>query len=255
MVTFMKIKNRLMAISTIVLSANVFAIQAENSYSLMTNQVKGAYSVFTQQKSVSSQQQAQSAMTSNQALATAIGAINMSDRMLRFMLDDAGRLGSSQTTSCVVFADQQAEKVKLIQSSINARAMVANFTKVMMGNSVSAENNRLERHKNYCSIAEANMGLCALLPNGLQAADSNYALVFNSNKLQTDTFNAATDYIANIVDTRYSAQDICSNSQCISKQIDHINRTSGNSLAAYVLSNQVSQRMPYALTSNANGGQ
>ena len=40
--------------------------------------------------------------------------------------------------------------------------------KVMMSNSSEAEANRIERHKNYCSIAEANMGICSILPNGLQ---------------------------------------------------------------------------------------
>lgn len=241
----MIINRNLLLLSLLSISSHSFAVQAENNYNLLTQQVKGAYSVLTQQKAIGSQQQAESAKNAHQALATAIGAINMSDRLLKFMVDDAGRLGSSQTTSCVVFANQQAEKIKLVQSSIYARDMVSNFMKVMMSNSSEAEANRIERHKNYCSIAEANMGICSILPNGLQSGDSNYSLVFNHNKLQSDTHKAATDYIANIVDNRYSAQDICSNAQCISKQIDYITRTSGNSLSAFVLSNQVSQRLPY----------
>ncbi|WP_436899573.1 hypothetical protein [Acinetobacter gyllenbergii] len=241
------IKGNLFILTIISLSTstNCFAAQAENSYNLLTQQVKGAYSVLTQQKAIGSQQQAESAKNAHQALATAIGAINMSDRLLKFMVNDAGRLGSSQTTSCIVFADQQAEKIKRVQSSIYARDMVSSFMKVMMSNSSEAEATRIERHKNYCSIAEANMGICAILPNGLQSGDSNYSLAFRHSKLQSDNQKAATDYIANIVDNRYSAQDICSNTQCLSKQIDYITRTSGNSLSAYVLSNQVSQRLPY----------
>ena len=247
-----KVKSTILIVSILASSGSIAAVQSAANYQILTQQVTGAYGVLTQQKSVSAQQQAQSAMTSSQALATAYGAITMSDRVIRFMVDDAGRLGSSQTTSCKVFANQQAEKIKLVQSSINAKDMVSNFMRHMMGNSVDAEKDRIERHKNYCSIAEANMGVCSISPNGLQSGDSNYSLVFNLGKFQTDTFNAATDYIANVVDTRYSSQDICSNSQCLSRQIDHITKTSGNSLAAYVLSNQVSQRLPYAM--NAVGG-
>ncbi|MDC5278317.1 hypothetical protein OHW85_22545, partial [Acinetobacter baumannii] len=176
--------------------------------------------------------------------------IHMSDRALRFIIDDAGRLGSSQTTSCVVFADQQAEKIKILQSSINATQMVSNFMKVMMSNSVESEIDKATRHKNYCSIAEAAQGACTLLPNGLQAGDSNYSLVFNNSKFQEDTFKAATDYIANITDNRYSEQDLCSSAQCMSKQVDFINKSTGNSLAAFVLSNQVSDRLSYSLGAN-----
>jgi hypothetical protein len=247
------IKLTMSSVITIGLISSSYAQIAHTTYNQNTRDLTSAISVMTKQEGIGAQQQAESAMISSKALATAIGAINMSDRVLRFMVDDAGRLGSSQTTTCSVFAEQQAENIKILQSSINAANMVSNYMKVMMSNSVESEKDKLVRHGNYCSIAEANMGTCTLLPNGLQAADSNYSLVFSKSKLQDDTFNAATDYIANIADTRYSAQDICSNTQCMTKQIEFLNKTSGNSLAAFVLSNQVSDRLSYSLTSNSTG--
>lgn len=62
----------------------------------------------------------------------------MSDRLLKFMVDDAGRLGSSQTTSCVVFTNQQAFIACCLTYLIHARDMVSNFMKVMMSNSSEA---------------------------------------------------------------------------------------------------------------------
>lgn len=39
----------------------------------------------------------------------------------------------------------------------------------------------------------------------------------------------------------------------MTKQIDFLNKTSGNSLAAFVLSNQVSDRLSYSLNANSSG--
>ncbi|WP_173912984.1 hypothetical protein [Acinetobacter sp. Marseille-Q1618] len=237
----------LVLIGSLSISVNTHALQSEQQYFKMTQDLKGAYSVLTQQKSVSAQQQAQSAMSSNQALATAIGGIYMADRVLKFIVDDAGRLGSSQTTTCEVFSNQQAEKIQILKASMLARDMVSNFMKVNVSDKAEAELGMVERHKNYCTISEANMGLCAVVPNGIQTGDTNYALIFNNSKFQNDTFNAATDYIANLVDKRFSTQDICSKPECMAKQINYINTNSSNSLAAYVLSNQVTQRTPLTL--------
>ena len=76
---------------------------------------------------------------------------------------------------------------------------------------------RMQRHQaKYCSVSEAKLGYCTLLPNGMQSADSDFSVLYAPGTTYGwDQTEAASDFVKTIAPVRPMPQATgCTSKTC-----------------------------------------
>lgn len=224
-------------------SISSFAFISGTTQQNSTQMLLSATKVVSMQEAVSGQQQANADKSAKQALATAIGAINMTDNMLKIYMDRMPDAGVPMDSRCNAATDRQGQIIQRNLSLLDIQDRMQSFASTRMQSFAEGERAKLDRHLTaYCSITEARAGLCVLLPNGLQSADVDYSRALGSEKLGDDGSMAALDYVAQVADVRFTQQLDCGSADCLHGQMNHLSNSSINSMVANSLVSQITAK-------------
>lgn len=208
-----------------------------------------AWSVTTSQTAVSAQQQNESQLRAQGVLATAIGAIEMSERVGNAIAAVDPFVGQPQRLLCEAQTEGQLRVEALGQRDRDAARLMASFAGSRVSSQAAAQAEVLAtRRERYCTVSEARAGACELVPNGMQGWDSNYAGFTSQMTLSPEGELAGYAYAAMVADTRVSAAMDCGSFECDGAHVNQMRVAAMSTLAANSLVGQVVDRRVPILT-------
>lgn len=238
--------------TTIVALTSISAWASLSSVQVNYNEMNilSAFSVFTKQEAVSSSQKSSMVHNSIQQLATAIGAIGMSERMKESLINFNSSTGQPKSVSCdaqttnnrtVVTRSQQSEDTAVLTewaSTFPARTPIEKDAELIKG------------HKSaYCSISENVQGMCKIVPNGMQSWDVDYSKAFNQKTVSDDGYYATFAFAKNITNfTSGTDESECKSgdSDCIAAEYNNLEPLSESSMVTAIIVDQGNaKRQPF----------
>lgn len=230
-------------------NANAFTFQSVLMWLRNMQSEMSAWAVTTKQTALSSNQSAASLHTSQRELATAMGAISMSDRITKAVISVDGALGQPITIKCAAQKDATLQVEARQQIGYDRVKLISTFASTRVASKGAAEVERMALHKSsYCTISEAKAGLCALKPNGMQGWDVNYAGAFGETTLAAEGELAGYAYAAMVADTRAPAALDCKSAACAAATSEQLALSAVGSMVADAFVGQVLERRVPVLT-------
>lgn len=214
----------------------------------MQNELSG-WAVTVKQTALAANQVGQSHLIAQQQLATAIGAIAMSDRVSKAVMAVDPNWGQPVTIKCEAQKDATSQVEARHQISLDRSKLMATFASTRVADQAHAERERMALHRDsYCTVSEAQVGLCQLTPNGMQGWDVNYAGAFAERTLPAEGELAGYAYAAMVADTRAPAVADCKSTACAAAAEQQLSRAAAGTLVADAIVGQVLERRVPMLT-------
>lgn len=230
-------------------SANAFSFQSVVMWLKNMQSEVSAWAITTKQTALSANQSAASRHAANRELATAIGAISMSDRVAKAVTSVDGSLGQPVTIKCAAQKDATLQVEARQQISHDRMKLIGTFAATRVASTGAAEFERLSLHKDsYCTISEAKVGLCTLKANGMQGWDSNYAGAFGETTLAAEGELAGYAYAAMVADTRAPAALDCKSAACAAATSEQLALSAVGAMVADTFVGQVLERRVPVIT-------
>lgn len=202
-----------------------------------------AWAINVKQTSLAAHQITSAEVYSKKQLATAIGAINMSDRVSKAVTSFDSELGQPMTIKCEAQKQGKLFVEAVAQRDRDSSKLMTSYSSQRVGSRAEADFEILNIHKNtYCSIAEAKQGICELTPNGMQAWDTDYSGAFTEATLSPEGELAGYAYTAMVTDLRAEAQADCSSASCSAAQSHQLAASAFTAMSANSLVGQVVHR-------------
>jgi len=202
-----------------------------------------AIAVQVKQNAVAANQISDAEVNTRKQLAVAMGALSVSGRVRDVVESYDPTLGQPILSKCDAHSERTFQVLLFAQASKNEKEFVSNFASVSTPSRADADKTMREQHRQlFCSVSEAQQGLCELKPNGMQAWDASYAGPFGQPTMTPDVELAAYAYITNIVDTRPAHGINCKSEACSAARQENMRTTAIGSMIAESLIGQVSMR-------------
>lgn len=208
-----------------------------------------AWSVTVKQTALSANVVSQVDSDSKKQLANAVGAIDMSDRVMKSATSFDSAVGQPVTIKCTA-----QEQGKLFVEAVSQRdkdtaRLMANYAAKRVSSRASADQETLAMHRDtYCTVSEARQGMCSLNANGMQGWDMDYAGPFSEKTLAPEGEVAAYAYTAMISDQRAEAHIDCTTVACNAAQSQQLAASAMAAMAANSLVGQATDRRVPMLT-------
>lgn len=214
----------------------------------MQSEMSG-WAVVTKQTAVSADVMASANRTSQQQLATAMGAISMSERVGNAVLSVDGTYGQPVTIKCEAQKDGTMQVEAWQQVSYDRAKLMGTFASTRVADRSSAERERIALHRDsYCTVSEAKSGLCQLKANGMQGWDVNYGGAFGERTLPAEGELAGYAYAAMVSDTRAPAALDCKSAACAAAAAQQLALAASGTMVADTFVGQVLERRVPVLT-------
>lgn len=208
-----------------------------------TRNEMSAWNIAVQQTGVSANQQAMANQRAQQQLATSIGAIEMSTRMVKAATEFSGTLGQPDTVKCVAQHQAAVQAAAWEQVSHDRARLMGTFAAGRVASANTAERERVALHRDsYCTVGEARSGMCVMKPNGMQGWDSNYGGAFGERTLAAEGELAGYAYAAMVADTRAPAALDCKSSACAAAASEQLALAAAGTMVADAFVGQVLER-------------
>lgn len=208
-----------------------------------------AWSIATKQTAVAANQVAQSLQTSQQELATAMGAIAMSERVTNAVMSVDGNWGQPVTIKCTAQKAAAMQVEAWSQVSLDRSKLMGTFASNRVADKSHAERERIALRKDsYCTVGEAKSGMCQLKANGMQGWDANYGGAFGERTLPAEGELAGYAYAAMVADVRAPAVLDCKSKACAAAASEQLALAAVGTMAADAFVGQVLERRVPMLT-------
>lgn len=208
-----------------------------------------AWAVNTKQGSLAANQELQADVTAKKQLATAIGAISMSDRVMGSVTSFDSELGQPVTIKCVAQQNGKLHVEADSQRQKDAARLMSSYASNRVGSKAVADTEVLSMHRDtYCTVSEAKQGMCSLSANGMQGWDLNYAGAFSEKTLAPEGEVAAYAYAGMIADARAEAGIDCTSTACAAARSQQLATAAVSAMAANAIIGQATDRRMPMLT-------
>ncbi|AGN83379.1 MULTISPECIES: hypothetical protein [Pseudomonas] len=208
-----------------------------------------AWSVTVKQTALSANVVSQMDSDSKKQLANAVGAIDMSDRVMKAATSFDSAVGQPVTIKCTAQEQGKLFVEAVSQRDKDAARLMATYASQRVGSRAGADQATLAMHRDtYCTVSEARQGMCALNANGMQGWDVDYAGPFSEKTLAPEGEAAAYAYTAMITDQRAEAHIDCTSVACNDAQSQQLAASAMSAMAANSLVGQVTDRRVPMLT-------
>ncbi|MFA6231022.1 MAG: hypothetical protein WC617_12755 [Rhodanobacter sp.] len=212
-------------------------------------QQTSAWAVSVKQSALSANVVSKSQVQSQQTLAAAIGAIEMSDALTHAAVQYSMLTGQPDTIKCIAQADGKLAVQTDQQRAQDTGRLMATYSSTRVGSQALANQQLLATHRaTYCTVSESQAGLCTLTPNGMQGWDQNYAGAFGQETLSPEGELAGYAYAAMLTDVRADAAIDCKSTSCAAAQAAQLDAAAAASIAANSMVEQVTDRRQPMLT-------
>lgn len=208
-----------------------------------------AWAVTTKQTALAANQQTTSQQITQKQLATALGAIAMSDRVTKNIEAFHSEFGQPSTIKCEAQKNGKLFVEAQAQQALDGARLMSAYASNRVGSSTLADAEALSLHrKNYCTVSEAKQGLCALTANGMQGWDADYSGPFGEKTLAPEGEIAGYAYASMVSDVRAESQIDCKSSACEAAQSHQLAKAALGSMVANSIIGQVTDRRIEVLT-------
>jgi hypothetical protein len=210
-----------------------------------------AWGVTVKQTALAANQMAQAHQVGHQQLATAMGALSMSDRVSKAVMSVDSNWGQPVTLKCEAQKDATMQVEAWHQVDLDRGKLMGTFASTRVADLAHAERERLALHRDsYCTVSEAKSNFCQLTANGMQGWDVNYGGAFGQSTLPAEGELAGYAYAAMVADTRAPAAIDCKSSACAAATEEQLSDAAAGTLVADALLGQVLERRVPMLTGN-----
>ena len=173
----------------------------------------------------------------------------MSGRLANTLVEFDGTLGQPVTLKCAAQQNASVQAVAWEQATLDRSKLMGTFASTRVASTSEGERERITLHRdNYCTIAEARSGMCALKANGMQGWDSNYAGAFGEQTLAAEGELAGYAYAAMVADTRAPAALDCKSTACAAAASEQLALAATGTMVADAFLGQVMERRVPVLT-------
>jgi hypothetical protein len=226
--------------------AHAFTWQSVLQFLRTMQSETSAWAVTTKQTAVAADQVATMDINAKKQLATAVGSIGLSDRLMKARVAFDPVLGQPVTVKCVAQTNNKLFVEATSQAEKDAGRLMSTFASTRVSTKAAAEAELLATHRRtYCTASEAKQGLCKLSPNGMQGWDVNYGGAYAEKTLSPEGEAAAYAYAAMVGDERAEIGSDCATTSCAAAQARQLAQASVGAMAASALVGQVvDRRMP-----------
>lgn len=208
-----------------------------------------AWNITVKQTAVAAEQQSTANQRAQQQLATAMGTIGMSARMIDSVIAFDSSLGQPVTLKCEAQKNALVQAVAQEQIGLDRTKLMGTFASTRVASASEGERERITLHRdNYCTIGEARSGMCELKANGMQGWDTNYAGAFGEQTLAAEGELAGYAYAAMVADSRAPAALDCKSTACAAAASEQLALAATGTMVADAFLGQVMERRVPVLT-------
>lgn len=208
-----------------------------------------ALAVSVKQSGVAAHQATHAETTAKKQLAAAMGAISMSNRVMKAITSFDSELGQPVSIKCIAQQNGKLHVEADSQRQKDAARLMASYASNRVGSKAVADAEVLSMHRDtYCTVSEAKQGMCSLAANGMQGWDVNYAGAFSEKTLAPEGEVAAYAYAAMIADSRAEANSDCASTACAAAQARQLATAAMSAMAANSIVGQATDRRMPMLT-------
>ena len=232
-------------------SASAMAISWQSVLTMLRNMQNenSSWAVTTKQTALAANQESQAELNSKKQLANAMGAITMSDRLMRAVTSFDAALGQPSTIKCIAQRDGKLHVESESQAEKDKGRLMATFASTRVGTRAAADAETLGVHRQtFCTVSEAKSGLCELTANGMQGWDANYAGAFGEFTLSAEGELGGYAYAAMVADKRAEAATDCMTLACSAEQSNQLAIAAASAMSMSSLVGQVTDRRSPMLT-------
>jgi len=202
-----------------------------------------ALAITTKQTALAAFQESLAAVNANKQLATAMGVIQMSDRLINVFADFNPETGQPDATKCEAQKNTTLHVEAESQKQKDAAHLMQTFAAGRVSTRAAGEVETLAVHRDaYCTVSEAKQGMCTLSANGMQGWDSNYAGAFGEVTLAPEGELAAYAYAGMLADARAEAVIDCKSAACVAASVQQLGSAAASAMAANAIIGQVTDR-------------
>lgn len=152
--------------------------------------------------------------------------------------------GLSSGLNCEALAEKVTTQTKNIVKEQENFTASQRLARLYTYDNSAKQRNRISRHlNNHCDITETASGICPLMMNGQESADTDYSMLHTKDALSIDDVDAASSFTLNIIDPSNTEIEGCDSAVC--NQITAVN-TSYQAMSNVVhgaFVNQMNDRM------------
>lgn len=208
-----------------------------------------AWSVNVKQTALGANQVSNTIVNAQQNVATANGAIMMTDRLIHTVVDFGADTGQPRSSLCEAQTNSKLFVLAEQQKMLDAKHLMASLSSHSVESQLQADVERQDQHRQlYCSASEAKQGLCRLTPNGMQSWDVNYAGAFSERTLAPEGELAAYAYAGMVADRRIDLHAVCDSAACLAAQGEQLAAAAVTSMVANSFVEQATSRRVPVLT-------
>jgi len=201
------------------------------------------------QTALSGKQKSEGVVNTQQMLGNSMAALSTYARTMKAALDFHPAVGQPSSIKCAVQTERKFLVESSVQSQRDAAHLMETFSAGRVDSRVGAQSASWTMHRDqYCTLTEAQQGLCTLNANGMQGWDSDYGATFGERTLAPEGELAAYAYAAKLTDARPPVDVDCRSSACVSASLAQLERSAQASMAAAALVRQTTDRRVPVLT-------
>ena len=225
------------------ISAQAFTFQSILEWVRTMQSELSAWSITTKQTAISSNVLAENSKITHLSLATAFGAISMSDRVTKAVMSVDPTYGQPSSIKCTAQKDATMQVEAWQQVSYDRAKLMGTFASSRVTDRSTGDRERYALHRDsYCTVSEAKSGMCALKANGMQGWDVNYGGAFGERTLAAEGELAGYAYAAMVADTRAPAALDCKSAACAAAASEQLAMAAVGSMVADSFVGQVLER-------------
>ncbi len=224
-------------------AANAFSFASVVEIFQSMQREMSAWAVTTKQSAVAANQVSEMSKASNQQLATAIGAISMSERIRDAVSGFSGAIGQPESNRCQAQRDNNAFTRAMTAQRKDLVARMNVYVNSRADSIVTEAQEKIAAHDDFCSVSEAKQGICKLKPNGMQSWDSNYSSFYSQQSLTPTSEIAALNYVNMTTSNTPLVSSDCKSVECKNVRQKQNELSAISSMATNAYLHQVSMRV------------
>lgn len=211
---------------------------------------QSAMRVTTQQTAVTANQIVDNQTRDSQMIVAGIQSVDKNIQMKKAILESGTNAALPDSAFCSALEEREQTDLNRNLKDYNIKKYMEDVSGKMFSTSTDEEFTPYAMHFAIsCGVEEAKMGICNLIPNGLQYGDIDTSFVFSRSRLSEQQATVALNYSSiasnNVVPVGLMG---CESSACTNFQDKYMTGSTLSSLANYSVANNVMQR----ITPNSN---
>lgn len=206
--------------------------------------VRSAVRVSTQQTAVSANQIVDNQTRDSEMIVAGIQSVDKNIEIKKAILNSGTNAALPDSAFCTALEEREQTDLNRNLKDFNVFKYMQDVSGKLFSNSTDEATSPYAFHlATSCGVEEAKMGVCNLIPNGLQYGDIDTAFVFSRSRLSEQQATVALNYSSiasnNVVPVGLME---CSSSTCVDFQNKYMAGSTLSSLANYSVANNVMQR-------------